>query len=30
MNLAIRGITADFGPEHADTFRLQPSFQKLI
>ena len=21
MNLAIRGITADFGPEHADTFR---------
>ena len=22
MNLAIRGIEADFGPEHADTFRL--------
>lgn len=21
MNLAIRGIEADFGPEHADTFR---------
>ena len=30
MNLAIRGITADYGPEHAATFRLQPSFQKLI
>ncbi|MDQ3198861.1 MAG: SAM-dependent methyltransferase, partial [Verrucomicrobiota bacterium] len=21
MNLALRGIEADFGPEHADTFR---------
>jgi type I restriction enzyme M protein len=21
MNLALRGIRADFGPEHADTFR---------
>lgn len=29
MNLAIRGIEADFGPEHADTFRrdLHPDFR---
>ena len=29
MNLALRGIEADFGPEHADTFRrdLSTPFQ---
>ena len=28
MNLVLRGIGADFGPEHADTFRrdLHPDY----
>ena len=32
MNLAIRGIEADFGPEHADTFRrdLHPDLRAAI
>jgi type I restriction-modification system DNA methylase subunit len=32
MNLALRGIEADFGPEPADTFRrdLHPDLQKII
>ena len=32
MNLALRGIEADFGPEHADTFRrdLRPADYVLL
>ncbi len=31
MNLALRGIEADFGPEHADTFRrdLHPDLRAV-